>query len=224
MKVLSLKNIIDRIIDSNIFYTIYEYSEDNFCNLKNKNILNISKEVIFIVLLKLMTPRDFNKLKSVDIDINNEASELKHSLVDSDSLFNVYLYSTCNQFFIHNGKKIYNGDCVLSKNEIIQANLYSGIKFKIKNKRYYSININKNDYINLMDNIFNIIEYKFDNIITELDREILNFTKSVKIEGRLFVVDLILRDYYNLLKLEINRLENDGYSIKEVKNTNISFV
>lgn len=228
MNILSLKNIINKIIDTNIFYSIYEYSienKDETVNLNNLNVLNISKEVIFIILLKIMIPRNFKKLNYININIHNEQEELKYSLIDSDSLFNIYLYENLeDNFFIFDNKKIYNGHCVLSKHEVIKMKLLSNVKFKIINKRYYSININDDDYINLIDKILNLLENKFDFIIYELDKIINNFNKTIKIECRKFVVDLILRDYYNLLKEEINKLEGNGHIIHKVKDTNISYI
>lgn len=226
MSILKLKDIIDKITDSNILYKIYEYSEDNYLDkLDSNNVLNISKEVIFIIALKLMTPRNFGLLKSVNINLQNEVSELKHSLHDIDSLFDVFLYDNFrSNFFIFNGQKIYNGDCTLSKHEIIQNFLYDNIKMKIKSKRYYQVNISESNYLDLIDKVLELMEYDINEIMIRLDDIIDSFIKSVEISGRIFVVDLILRDYYSLLKMEINRLEGEGYKIKKISDTNIFFV
>lgn len=223
---IKLKDIIDKITDSNILYKIYEYSEDNDINeLDSNNVLNISKEVIFIIVLKLMTPRNFRLLKSVNINLQNEVSELKHSLHDRDSLFDVFLYDNFgSNFFIFNGQKIYNGYCTLSKHEIMQTFLYDNAKMKIKNKRYYQINISESNYLNLIDKVLSLVECDINDIMISLDEIIYNFIQSVEISGRIFVVDLILRDYYSLLKMEINRLEGEGYKIKKISDTNIFFV
>lgn len=106
----------------------------------------------------------------------------------------------------------------------MKMKLLNNIKFKIINKRYYSININEDDYIYLIDRILNLLENKFDFIIYELDKIINNFNKSIKIECRKFVVDLILRDYYHLLKEEINKLECNGHTIHKIQDTNISYI
>ena len=95
---------------------------------------------------------------------------------------------------------------------------------KIKSKRYYQVNISESNYLDLIDKVLELMEYDINEIMIRLDDIIDSFIKSVEISGRIFVVDLILRDYYSLLKMEINRLEGEGYKIKKISDTNIFFV
>lgn len=221
---LVLKDILSRITNNKIY--IYEYKDvHNISENKRINRLDISKEILSMIILKLTIPRDFNIMQSIDINKENQNFELKYSLFDSDSLFNVYLYENYgNHFYIYNGNKISHGNCTLSKNEIMYIMAYEDVKIKIFNKKYYYINLNEYEYLNIIESILELMESNVVDTMKKLNLIIKNFIRSVEIQCRMFVADLILRDYYHLLKIEINRLEGAGYKIKEVTDTNIFFV
>ncbi len=97
---LVLKDILSRITNNKIY--IYEYKDvHNISENKRINRLDISKEILSMIILKLTIPRDFNIMQSIDINKENQNFELKYSLFDSDSLFNVYLYENYGNHYIY---------------------------------------------------------------------------------------------------------------------------
>jgi hypothetical protein len=189
---------------------------------KNKNIqmVNIFEEVLFTIIIKLETPRDFDNIAVTKITLDNQQEELHNNFYDSESLFivDIDLY---DDYILHEGNKVSKGTCVISKNEVKNL-LKNNMKIKLKKKIYFNIDIKVEQYFEILNKAFTIVN---DNI-NEFDINTLidPFTRHTNINGRLFVVDLILRDYYSILKNKIDKLELNGHVIYKVENTKIFFI